>query len=111
MVEMEVKGVLCLKKNFYPPAIFYEGDIQVIIKNIAGIPTEGRSIYGFFVTKEDLEKLFLKRGDYYIMPIRELRISIWKRGGGVYMKELLEMSKVPVRKIGIRHMLGWSFKA
>ena len=101
-----------IEKNFYPPAFFYEGDIRIAIKNVAGIPTKGRSIYGFFVTEEEFNKLFPEvYNGYRAMPISEAIGKIFKKGSDIYMEELLGMHKVPVRKIRIRHTLGWSFKA
>jgi aldehyde:ferredoxin oxidoreductase len=106
-----VKVVLGIKKNFYPPAFFYEGDVRIIIKNIAGIPTKGRSIYGFFVTEEEFNRLFPEiYNSYRTMPISEAIGKIFKKGSNIYMEELLGMHKVPIRKIRIWHTLGWSFE-
>ena len=102
--------MLGIKETFYPPAAFYDRDIRITIREIAGKAVEGRSIYGFFITEKELNKLFPKTGDYRVMPIGEFKGNIFKKGKDIYMERLFKELEIPVRKIRFWHILGWPFK-
>ncbi|MCK4525424.1 MAG: hypothetical protein KAU07_03230 [Candidatus Andersenbacteria bacterium] len=111
MVILEVKAMFAFGKTFSPVIVFKKSNVPMIVKKIAGVQAEGRSIYGYFLTDNEIDRIFPRiHEDYYTMPLWNPKRSLFKKGKDIYMREILKKADVPIRKIKSRHILGWSFK-
>ncbi|MCK5413140.1 MAG: hypothetical protein KAI57_02070 [Candidatus Pacebacteria bacterium] len=98
------------RKKFEPVQVFDKDGVRMTIFKIAGKPVEGRRVYGHFLTDHEYDILFPVSGNIRVVPLVDYKKSHFRKDRDMFMRVLLSKEDIPIRKIGNRHILGWSFK-